>query len=110
MVCNPYLTVLIFLEESVGALLLLVSKMSCIISGDNPFNLLYISVASICRFLWWTVTDLSLGGVLQMMKNNYRQSWVPSHEFYLSYDLSVCYETSRLVGDMQTVKRQMLSW
>ena len=34
--------------------------MSCIISGDNPFNILYISVASVWRFLWWTVSDLSL--------------------------------------------------
>ena len=65
MVCNPYLHVLISLEENVGALrvlqwLLLVSKMSCMIYGYNPFNIWYISVASICRFLWWTVTDLSL--------------------------------------------------
>ena len=45
-----------------------------------------------------------------MMKNDhYRQSLVPSHEVYLSYDLSSRYETSRLVGNMQTVRRQMFS-
>ena len=45
-----------------------------------------------------------------MMKNDHsRQSLVPFHEVYLSYGLSACYETSRLVGNMQTVKRQMLS-
>ena len=45
-----------------------------------------------------------------MMKNDdYRESLVPFHEVYLSYGLSVCYETSTLVGNMQTVKRQMLS-
>ena len=39
------------------------------------------------------------------MKNyQFGQSLVPSHEFYLSYDLSACYETSRLVGNMQTVE------
>ena len=63
MVCNPYLTVLMFFEEYSGALrvlwwLPLISKMSCIISGDN---ILCISVANVWRFLWWTVTDLSLG-------------------------------------------------
>ena len=32
-----------------------------------------------------------------MMKNDhYRQSLVLSHLVYLSYDLSACYETSRL--------------
>ena len=46
-----------------------------------------------------------------MIKNDrYRQSLVPSQETCLSYDLSVCYETSRLVGNMQTVKKQMFSW
>ena len=30
------------------------------ISGDELFNILYISGASICRFLSWTVSDLSL--------------------------------------------------
>ena len=34
--------------------------MFCIISGDNPCNILFISVASTWRFLWWTETDLSL--------------------------------------------------
>ena len=34
----------------------------------------------------------------------YRQALIPSHEVYLSYDLSASYETSRLVGNMQTVK------
>ena len=44
-----------------------------------------------------------------MMKNDhFRQSLVPSHEVYLSYDLSA--ETFRLMGNMQTVKREMLSW
>ena len=36
-----------------------------------------------------------------MKKDHYRQSLVPSHEVYLSYGLSACYETSRLVGNMQ---------
>ena len=46
-----------------------------------------------------------------MMKiDHYRQSLVPTHEVYLSYDFSVCCETSRLVNNMQTVNRQMLSW
>ena len=45
-----------------------------------------------------------------MMKNeHYRQSLIPSHDVYLSYGLSVCYETFRLAGTMQTVKRQMFS-
>ena len=39
-----------------------------------------------------------------------RQYLVPSREVYLSYGLSACYETSRLVGNIQTVKRQMFSW
>ena len=40
-----------------------------------------------------------------MMKNDlYRQSLSPSHEVYLSYDVSVCYETFRLVGNVQIVK------
>ena len=30
------------------------------ISGDELFNILHISVASIWRFLSWTVTDSSL--------------------------------------------------
>ena len=34
---------------------------------------------------------------------------MPSHEIYLSYDLPACYETFRLVGNMQTVNKQMLS-
>ena len=46
-----------------------------------------------------------------MTKNDhYKQSLVPIHEVYLSYyGLSAWYETSRLVGNMQIVKRQMLS-
>ena len=45
-----------------------------------------------------------------MMKNNHYRQWlVLSHEVYLTYDLFVSYETSRLVGNMQTVKRQILS-
>ena len=34
--------------------------MCCIIFGENPVNNLYISVASIYRFLWQTVADLSI--------------------------------------------------
>ena len=46
-----------------------------------------------------------------MTKNDHcRQSLVPFREVYLSYGLSACYETSRLVGNIQTVKRQMFSW
>ena len=30
------------------------------ISGDKLFNILYISIASVKRFLSWTVTDLPL--------------------------------------------------
>ena len=44
-----------------------------------------------------------------MTNDIYRQSLVPSLKVNLSYDLSACYEASRLVGNMQTVKRQMLS-
>ena len=45
------------------------------------------------------------------MKNDiYRQSLMFSPEVYLSYDLSACYETSRLVSNMQTLKKNMLSW
>ena len=45
-----------------------------------------------------------------MMKNDHhRQSLVLSHESYLFYDLSTCYDTSRLVENMQTVQRQMFS-
>lgn len=46
-----------------------------------------------------------------MMKNDlYRQSLMPSHEVYLPYVLSVCYKASRLVGNTETVKWQMLLW
>ena len=39
------------------------------------------------------------------MKNNlYKQFLMISHKVYLPYNLSVCYKTSRLVGNMQTVE------
>ena len=44
-----------------------------------------------------------------MKNDHYRQSLVLSQEVYLSYALSAYYETSKLVGNMETVKRQMLS-
>ena len=41
-----------------------------------------------------------------MMKNDhYIQSLVPFHKVYLSYGLYTCYETSKLVGNMQTIER-----
>ena len=43
-----------------------------------------------------------------MQNDHYRQYLVPFHDAYLSYGLSACYETSRLVRNMQTVKRKML--
>lgn len=71
--------------------------MSCIISGDKPFNILYISVANLWRFLWWNVTDLYLERNSSNDENDlYRQSLVPSHELYWSYDFSASYEEFRL--------------
>ena len=72
------------------------------ISGDKPFKILYISVASIWRFLSCTVTDLSVKKVLQMIRNDlYRQFAMHSHEVF--YDVFVSYELSRLVDNMQIV-------
>ena len=44
-----------------------------------------------------------------MTNDHYRQSLVPFHDVYLSHGLSGCYERSRLVNNMQTLKIQMLS-
>ena len=43
-----------------------------------------------------------------MKRDHYQQSLVPSHKVYLSYDLSACYEKSRLVVNMKTMKKQIL--
>ena len=76
--------------------------MSFMISGDKLFSILYISIASIWRFLSWTVTDLSLEKSSSLVRNDLcRQFLMPSDEVY--YDLSVCYELSRLVDSKQIV-------
>ena len=57
-------------------------------------------MVSIWSFLSWTMTDLSLERSSSKMRNDlYRKLLMPSHEVY--YDLSVCYELSRLVNNMQ---------
>ena len=50
------------------------------ISGNNLLNSLITSVASIWKFLWWTVADLSLEVIKMIKDDHYRQSLVPSHE------------------------------
>ena len=45
-----------------------------------------------------------------MKNDHYLQSLVPSHKVHLSYDLTACYEKSRLVGNMETMKTQILPW
>ena len=72
------------------------------------FNIYYliffnISIASIWTFLLWTVTNLSLEkNVLQMIRDYlYKQFLMPSHQFY--YDLSFCYELTRLVDKVLAV-------
>ena len=68
------------------------------IFGDKLFNILYILVLNICRFLSMTVTYL--------MRNLYRQFLIPSHKVY--YDLSLCFGLSRLL-EICTLWL-MLSW
>ena len=81
--------------------------MPFMISGNKLHNNLYISVASIWRFLSWTVTDLPLERSYLKMRNDlYRQLLMPSHEAY--YDLSVCYELSRSVNNIQIMNNAFM--
>ena len=81
--------------------------MPFMISGNKLHNNLYISVGSIWRFLSWTVTDLPLERSYLKMRNDlYRQLLMPSHEAY--YDLSVCYELSRSVNNIQIMNNAFM--
>ena len=93
MVCNLFLTVLTFLLESMSDSRVL--KMSFKISRDILLSILYITVASIWRFLAWTMTDLSLEGSSSNDQKWYLQTVLNAYEVY--YDLSICYELLTIV-------------
>ena len=79
--------------------------MSCTISGDKSFNI-FLHFGS--KYLKFSLMDWDKFVFRKKFYNDenylYRQALIPSHEVYLPYDLSASYETSRLLGNMQTAK------
>ena len=76
----------------------------CHNSGFNSFLVLKIYVASICKFIWWIVTDLSFfsGSSKQSIYMHFERFF---HGYYLFNCLTLCCGTSILMDCIQIGKR-----
>ena len=103
-VSEPYIIDLIGLEWNVLLFLVLYERLlleeitSFIISGENPFTILYNLVARICIFLWCNEKELSVSrssscdDVLLLYEDTF-------HAFYWFCYEAFCYVTSTLVDN-----------